>query len=49
MRLCRNPHCYDFANLGTLRLCPSCRYMARWAFASGAFLAGVVYALLTRI
>ncbi len=30
---------------GPLRLCPSCRYLARWAFALGSFVAGALAAI----
>lgn len=45
MRRCRNPRCGDVIVQG--QLCPSCRYLARWAFALGAFVAGALVKLVT--
>lgn len=40
---CRNPHCRELL-MGAvdMRLCPSCRWMGRWAFGLGALLAGAL-------
>lgn len=46
MRKCKNRYCDDTAAPGIGGLCPSCRYIARWAFALGAFAAGLLARLL---
>lgn len=45
--ICRNPRCGETLNVWSgARLCPACRYLARWAFGAGAFAAGVVAGLV---
>lgn len=47
IRHCRNPKCREPLRLfSNATFCPSCRYLARWAFALGALLAGVLTQLL---
>lgn len=47
IRICRNPKCHgdiwtnERAPLG---ICASCQWIAKWALAAGAFLAGAVIA-----
>ena len=47
---CKAPRCDVALPPGTrLPLCVSCRYVARWAFAFGAFVAGVVVGIVRLI
>lgn len=46
-RVCKNPKCAETFGARRARiLCPSCRYLARWMFATGAGAVGVVYGLI---
>lgn len=41
---CWNSRCRDTLPLGSrAMLCPSCRYLARWMFSLGVFVAGAIY------
>lgn len=45
MKRCANKKCQDWIG-DKFTLCPSCRYMARWAFGLGAFFVGAVAAII---
>lgn len=38
---CRNPRCNEWLD-GRMVFCPSCRWIARWAFVLGSVLAGAL-------
>jgi hypothetical protein len=47
MKRCRNPRCGEpMQDYERPLFCFSCRYVARWAFALGAFVAGAVWGVV---
>lgn len=45
MKRCANRKCADWIG-DNFTLCPSCRFIARWAFGTGAFLIGAIAAII---